>query len=60
MDKFRSNKGVVIVKRLESLEEIASDFDVIVNCTGLGAKQLVNDKLVHPIRGHVFRVRLLL
>ena len=60
MEKFRSNKGVVVVRHLESLEEIASDFDVIVNCTGLGAKQLVKDDLVHPIRGHIFRVNLLL
>ena len=56
LEKFRSKKGIVIVKRLESLEEIASDFNVIINCSGLGAKELVNDTSVHPIRGHIFRV----
>ena len=56
LEKFRSKKGIVVVKRLESLEEIASDFNVIINCSGIGAKELVNDPSVHPIRGHIFRV----
>lgn len=56
MEEFRKNGGKVIVKRLENLEELASDFDVIINCSGIGAKELVNDISVHPIRGHIFRV----
>lgn len=57
LQQFLANKGVVVAKHLESLDEIASDYDVIINCTGLGAKQLIGDQLVHPIRGHIFRVR---
>nr|CAH0098111.1 unnamed protein product [Daphnia galeata] len=57
LEKFRSKKGIVVVKRLESLEEIASDFNVIINCSGIGARELVNDPSVHPIRGHIFRVK---
>ena len=57
LQQFIANKGVVISKRLQSLDEIASDYDVIINCTGLGAKQLVNDQSMHPIRGHIFRVK---
>jgi hypothetical protein len=60
LEEFRSKKGIVIAKRLESFEEIASDFDVIINCSGIGAKELVNDTSVHPIRGHIFRVIILL
>lgn len=56
MEKFRSNKGVIAVRRLESLEEIASNYDIIINCSGIGAKELVSDASVHPIRGHIFRV----
>lgn len=56
LQQFRANGGTVMARKLESLDEIASDFDVIVNCTGLGAKHLVNDPSVHPIRGHIFRV----
>jgi shikimate 5-dehydrogenase len=58
LQQFLANKGIVIAKRLESLDEIAFDYDVIINCTGLGSKQLIGDQLVHPIRGHIFRVKL--
>ncbi|KAK6030780.1 hypothetical protein OSTOST_03079 [Ostertagia ostertagi] len=33
-----------------------NDFTCIVNCTGLEAKNLVDDKLLHPIRGQIIRV----
>ena len=31
-------------------------YDVIVNCCGMGARQLVKDNTVEPIRGQVLRV----
>jgi len=33
------------------------EFDAVVNCSGLGAGELVVDKEVHPIRGQIMRVR---
>ncbi|XP_031626003.1 D-aspartate oxidase [Contarinia nasturtii] len=44
-------------KRVESFDELQS-FDLVINCTGLGAKVLVKDdaKLM-PIRGQVSRVK---
>ena len=45
-------------KRLEGLEEVlARDFDCIVNCTGLGARTVVSDESMYPIRGQVLRVK---
>ena len=35
---------------------MVEDFDVVVNCSGLGARQLVGDSNVFPIRGQVYRV----
>ena len=34
-----------------------SGFDVVVNCTGFGAKSLCKDPKMVPIRGQVFKVR---
>lgn len=34
-----------------------SSIDLIVNCTGLGARHLVKDDNVTPIRGQVARVK---
>jgi D-amino-acid oxidase len=38
---------------LERLEQISHDFDLVVNCTGIGAKTLVNDSELEPHRGQV-------
>lgn len=32
------------------------DYGVVVNCSGIGAKQLVGDTELKPIRGQVLRV----
>lgn len=38
---------------LQRLEEAAPDADVVVNCAGLGAAQLLDDDAVTPVRGQV-------
>ncbi|MFD0360890.1 FAD-dependent oxidoreductase [Nocardia sp. GCM10030253] len=42
------------VHRLEDVAELAPD--VVVNCAGLRAGQLVDDQTVYPIRGQIVRV----
>lgn len=44
-------------RRLSSLEEAAQEARVVANCAGLGARDLVGDASVGPIRGQVVRVR---
>lgn len=39
-------------KEIKSFDELSS-FDVIVNCTGLGARTLAHDETIIPIRGQV-------
>ncbi|XP_014775777.1 D-amino-acid oxidase [Octopus bimaculoides] len=56
MERFISLGGKVKSKRLESLSEVMADFDVVVNCCGLGNYQLNNDRQMTPIRGQVIRV----
>lgn len=51
------NRGVKIEQReIKSFDDIENDFDMIVNCTGLGAKYLCDDHEVYPVRGQVLRV----
>ena len=57
LEQFKANGGRVIQKKLNSLQEIDGEYDVIVNCTGLGSKELVNDKLLHPVRGQSMLVK---
>ena len=57
MEQFKANGGRVIQKKLNSLQQIDADYDIIVNCTGLGSKELVNDELLKPVRGQSMLVR---
>lgn len=51
---FRLAGGRVVVRRFESLRELAAlDAPAIVNCTGLGARDLAGDMALTPLRGQL-------
>ncbi len=43
-------------RTIASLEDVSPEYDVIVNCTGLGAFTLVGDHSMYPIRGQIVKV----
>lgn len=54
--RLEENGTKLIVKKINSLRELVSDWDLIINCTGLGARYLCNDRYLVPMRGQVFKV----
>lgn len=49
--------GVTITeRRVDSIDEIDAD-SLIVDCCGLGSRELFNDTAMYGIRGHVLRVK---
>jgi len=57
MEKFRNKGGIVVERKLNNLAEIGCNYDVIVNCTGLGSVHLMQDQKCYPIRGQIYRVK---
>jgi len=57
IEQFNANGGTVIQRKLNSLKEIDGEYDVIVNCTGLGSRELVGDKEMYPVRGQVILLK---
>lgn len=55
--KFKESGGLVVNKIIHSLTHLAGQYDVVINCTGLGAKYLCNDTKLVPIRGQVIKVK---
>jgi D-amino-acid oxidase len=55
-DRLLAGGGQLEIRRLESLEPALQEASLVVNCTGLGARELVDDPLVTPIRGQVVRL----
>ncbi|SEU35564.1 FAD-dependent oxidoreductase [Stigmatella erecta] len=55
-ERFRALGGHLIQREVHALEEAWSQAPTVVNCTGLGARELVGDEALLPIRGEVLRV----
>ena len=56
MDGFVRKGGMVQQRRLKSLDELRG-YDIVVNCTGLGAAELVGDHDLHPVGGQAVLVK---
>jgi len=54
MDRFTAAGGTVRQRTLSSLDDV--DARAVVNCVGLGARDLIGDTSMEPIRGQVVRV----
>jgi D-amino-acid oxidase len=46
----------IFITELSSPVELFPDYDLVVNCSGVWARSLVNDNSVFPIRGQVVRI----
>nr|XP_033794769.1 D-aspartate oxidase [Geotrypetes seraphini] len=44
-------------RKITDLWELHGHYDVIVNCSGLGARTLVGDSELYPVRGQVLKVQ---
>ncbi|GMT16783.1 hypothetical protein PFISCL1PPCAC_8080, partial [Pristionchus fissidentatus] len=53
--QFLSNGGCIRQKKIKNLNELTDEFDVIINCSGIGAKELMGDAEMKPIRGQIIR-----
>ncbi len=54
--RFLAGGGRIEERAVRSLEEAAGEARVVVNCAGLGARELAGDPSVAPIRGQILRV----
>ncbi|KAL7742057.1 hypothetical protein ACLKA6_018305 [Drosophila palustris] len=59
MKRFVQRGGLVVQQKITDLDGFVRDspYDVIVNCTGLGSRQLLNDDQMYSVRGQVTRVK---
>lgn len=53
--RFIENGGEFVQREIQSLEELASLDELVVNCTGLGAKEICKDEALIPMRGQILR-----
>lgn len=56
-DRFTSAGGTLEQRAVTSLVDAAEGAPVVVNCTGLGAREVIGDDGLTPVRGQVVVVR---
>jgi D-amino-acid oxidase len=56
VERFNTLGGQLVRRELNRLDEVPGKNDVVINCSGLGARLLVDDESVYPIRGQIARV----
>jgi len=54
--KVEALGGTIETRSVSHLETLLLEASLVVNCTGLAARELVKDDDLHPIRGQVVRV----
>ena len=50
-EQFLAAGGVLELRTVDSLEELAEEAPLLVNCTGVGAREVAKDDSVYPMRG---------
>ncbi|XP_015920783.1 D-aspartate oxidase [Parasteatoda tepidariorum] len=57
LKKFKERGGQIIKQKVENFSELCGKYDVVINCSGIGATGLTHDPELKPIRGQVIRVK---
>jgi D-amino-acid oxidase len=53
MNEFKNAGGKIVQREIKSLDELLPESDLIINCTGMGARTLVNDSAMIPVKGQI-------
>jgi D-amino-acid oxidase len=56
-DRFQTNGGTIERGEIKSLIDVARPGRLLINCTGLGARELVGDTELYAIRGQITRLQ---
>jgi len=55
--KIQELGGKVKQEKVRDLNELGPYYDIIINCTGLGSRELLKDDTLHPLQGQVVVVK---
>ncbi|KAF7388819.1 hypothetical protein HZH66_009956 [Vespula vulgaris] len=56
LQQLKHNGAVVKKQKIDSLKELTTEYNIIMNCSGLEARNLCSDRHMVPIRGQIIKV----
>ncbi|MDJ0727490.1 MAG: FAD-dependent oxidoreductase [Prochloraceae cyanobacterium] len=57
LERFKLLGGAIESRTISSFFQLESESNLIINCAGLGAKEIASDSDLYPIRGQIIQVR---
>ena len=54
---FKNLGGTVVQKEIKDIQEALQENELVVNCTGLGSRELFNDDKIYPVRGQMIKIK---
>ncbi|NXR23268.1 OXDD oxidase, partial [Cinclus mexicanus] len=54
--RLKATGTQMYIRKVADLWELRSEYDIVVNCAGMGAQELVGDEQLFPVRGQVLKV----
>ena len=57
LKQFKNLGGKITIQKINSIEELDLEKNLIINCTGLGSRELVNDQSLYPIQGQIVKAK---
>jgi D-amino-acid oxidase len=55
--QYRGRGGQIEQRAVASLAEALAEYPIVINCTGLGAREVAGDTDIHASRGQVIRIK---
>lgn len=57
VEMFKNLGGKIVQRAISNIQEALDEYDLVVNCTGLGSRELFNDNSIYPVRGQIVKVK---
>lgn len=57
LQRFRAGGGTIEQRAVANLDEMSERGRILINCTGLAARELIGDEQLYPIRGQIHHVK---
>ncbi|XP_075720341.1 D-aspartate oxidase isoform X2 [Rhinoderma darwinii] len=54
---FKNNGGYLESRKVSNVWDLHGTYDVVVNCSGLGSRDLFGDHSIYPVKGQVLEVK---
>ncbi|XP_075720340.1 D-aspartate oxidase isoform X1 [Rhinoderma darwinii] len=55
--RFKNNGGYLESRKVSNVWDLHGTYDVVVNCSGLGSRDLFGDHSIYPVKGQVLEVK---